>query len=1064
MKILYFVLLLSIAIRVNSQSTLPLRADTILIEKVGGNANLKIKDASRDTLGGVLTNIGGGVYRGKKPRKLTDSSFVIGNDTIIINGISKLIAANGVRKIGDTIKAGNLKGVFNDSSIIFYMPTRAINGARFNQLVVSNVGADSIPSVYQAQQGTQGIEYNPQQILVIRKYNEATNDTLNTLQYGGAVTAYDEWRADSASTRFKYNNKQITLPNKGFNSTNRFYPPRDSVNVFTGNDGIQGSSSYDEFSIGDTWGYNMYFYNNTLPTYPMAINASKLDLQRNLSRGRIRKITGTGIASYFANFKNYQGSISSGTTEEGAYHSKYYGFFAAGEKDDYGTSATKAKVLRVAKVDTAVAFHADPQRTSTNSVNNGLAFVSTGDDDGNYIAGRQRISGAYPTRENGWLPYNLEVIGSTRSDTIYNLYQKFDTTGRMIFATKNKSFFDAGGFSKALIDMRATIDSLGDGVTVPQGAFIFRNFTDYKTSPTAFNSLLDARVYFNLSTNRIAEIGQCADCPNHQFYGYSRIVLAAGARLSTGASLLPHTIFFARNELTGVSNGHASTLDLASFGAVFQPRTIDTLRSYLAFVDYGLSVNGISRIGQYASFRSDVGNLPNADSTWGFLQTVAGVRNKFLGTMELPSLSLVNDTTNYKVVVADINGKLFKGNWSGSGGGGGVTDHGARTGLGDDDHTQYALLDGRSGGQTFKGGTGTTDDLVLQSTAGVGTTGSDIIFKGGNNGATEFARFLNNGRFGLGTSTPAAPFNLATSGQLGAQIDMSNTTDGTYAINFNRASTSVENIFNWSTNGTANWAFGQDNDGTNDLLFYSWVANKFVFKAFNSTGDISFGNSLNTTIANNGTLTVGNTANINGLMNVTTNVGSGGGSSVVFDKGISSNQFYLEFRGNSSLQGYIGQPSSTTNRLDLGTGSGLALTLTGTTVNAPSLAGTGNRIVTANASGDLSATNVLPNVYTALLTQSGTSAPSATVLGTNTIGSIVWTRSSAGVYVGTLSGAFTANKTWSVVGWSDESAGNNIVFRLKRTGNNTVELLSTSDGVNGGDVFTNLSVRIEVYP
>jgi hypothetical protein len=35
----------------------------------------------------------------------------------------------------------------------------------------------------------------------------------------------------------------------------------------------------------------------------------------------------------------------------------------------------------------------------------------------------------------------------------------------------------------------------------------------------------------------------------------------------------------------------------------------------------------------------------------------------------------------------------------------GVTDHGALTGLGDDDHTQYALLVGRSGGQTISGGT-----------------------------------------------------------------------------------------------------------------------------------------------------------------------------------------------------------------------------------------------------------------------------------------------------------------------------------------------------------------------
>jgi hypothetical protein len=43
-------------------------------------------------------------------------------------------------------------------------------------------------------------------------------------------------------------------------------------------------------------------------------------------------------------------------------------------------------------------------------------------------------------------------------------------------------------------------------------------------------------------------------------------------------------------------------------------------------------------------------------------------------------------------------------------------DHGTLAGLTDDDHTQYALLAGRSGGQTLKGGTGSGDDLTLQST------------------------------------------------------------------------------------------------------------------------------------------------------------------------------------------------------------------------------------------------------------------------------------------------------------------------------------------------------------
>lgn len=50
------------------------------------------------------------------------------------------------------------------------------------------------------------------------------------------------------------------------------------------------------------------------------------------------------------------------------------------------------------------------------------------------------------------------------------------------------------------------------------------------------------------------------------------------------------------------------------------------------------------------------------------------------------------------------------------------------------------------------GGTGTTSTLTLQSTNGVGASGADIIFKVGNNGATEAARILNSGFTGFGIS------------------------------------------------------------------------------------------------------------------------------------------------------------------------------------------------------------------------------------------------------------------------------------------------------------------------
>lgn len=55
---------------------------------------------------------------------------------------------------------------------------------------------------------------------------------------------------------------------------------------------------------------------------------------------------------------------------------------------------------------------------------------------------------------------------------------------------------------------------------------------------------------------------------------------------------------------------------------------------------------------------------------------------------------------------------------------------------------------------TVIGGTGTTSTLTLRSTSGVGTTGADIIFQAGNNGATEVMRLQNGGNVGIGTTNP----------------------------------------------------------------------------------------------------------------------------------------------------------------------------------------------------------------------------------------------------------------------------------------------------------------------
>lgn len=60
-------------------------------------------------------------------------------------------------------------------------------------------------------------------------------------------------------------------------------------------------------------------------------------------------------------------------------------------------------------------------------------------------------------------------------------------------------------------------------------------------------------------------------------------------------------------------------------------------------------------------------------------------------------------------------------------------------------------------------------------------------------------------------------------------------------------------------------------------------------------------------------------------------------------------------------------------------------------------------------------TTAQPKRYVANLTQTSTNAPVATVLENSLGGTVVWTRSTNGLYIGTLAGAFTVGKTTVIV-------------------------------------------------
>jgi len=101
-----------------------------------------------------------------------------------------------------------------------------------------------------------------------------------------------------------------------------------------------------------------------------------------------------------------------------------------------------------------------------------------------------------------------------------------------------------------------------------------------------------------------------------------------------------------------------------------------------------------------------------------------------------------------------------------------------------------------------------------------------------------------------------------------------------------------------------------------------------------------------------------------------------------------------------------------------------------------------------------------PLVYRALLTQSETDAPTATVLENTLGGTVVWTYSDVGVYAGTLAAAFTENKTAvNISGVVGLAAG-------ARNDADTVSVTTfLSDGVSArNEVLSSTYVEILVYP
>ena len=124
---------------------------------------------------------------------------------------------------------------------------------------------------------------------------------------------------------------------------------------------------------------------------------------------------------------------------------------------------------------------------------------------------------------------------------------------------------------------------------------------------------------------------------------------------------------------------------------------------------------------------------------------------------------------------------------------------------------------------------------------------------------------------------------------------------------------------------------------------------------------------------------------------------------------------------------------------------------------------TTNLTVTSTLNGR-AVSDILPTYtkYIALISQTSTSAPTVIEL-ENTIGPIVWTRISTGVYYGTLTGGFTVGKTYTIL--SNTVKDNQAVISLLTANTISIETLEVKHpaGAHHDGFLNNNTLEIRVY-
>ena len=375
----------------------------------------------------------------------------------------------------------------------------------------------------------------------------------------------------------------------------------------------------------------------------------------------------------------------------------------------------------------------------------------------------------------------MNIQGGLIRDTLGTISfddENLTTAGSGTFGTlaiASGSITDSsGGISFSNENLTTTGDFTSNKVTAIGAASSFATGTTIGDFTVANGSLTSLSAAINFGTNNLTTTGSIS---GGAITGSS--VTGGNLRLS-GNTLLSTD---ASGNITLDPDGTGTVSILAAMTTLGQTVTgtvgitgqlnIDNLRldgSTLsvtaANTDLTVAANGTGRVRALLGFHpvaNSTGSLGSASVKYSgvFSDAISDGTN----TMSTSVLMTLRDITS-----GAVGSSLF---WNGTDWLPSIPDteidHGVVAGLLDDDHTQYALLSGRSGSQTLNGGTISGGNLILQSTAHVtkGVIATDSVVRPTANGTLDFGATSFNWRdlYLTGQLLGARLQNATTAGQ-----------------------------------------------------------------------------------------------------------------------------------------------------------------------------------------------------------------------------------------------------------------------------------------------------------